>query len=201
MGIIRGIIEFVMDILETVVFMGAMFIVVYLYVLQPNQVRGSSMVPNFEDRDYIFTSRVTYKIKEPEKGDVVVFRSPQNPDIEYIKRVIGVSGDRVKFTDCDKPANTNCTVMVNNYPLIEDYIKDSTQLFDSSEIVPDQEIVVPDDQLFVMGDNRPGSLDSRVFGPINKSSVIGVVFLRYLPVEKAGLIKNPFTEKFIPQEN
>ncbi len=195
MGVIRGIIEFVMDILETVVFMGAMFIVVYLYILQPNQVRGSSMVPSFEDRDYIFTSRVTYKLQKPQRGDVVVFRSPQNPDIEYIKRVIGVSGDTIRFTSCQSGSSTDCEVIVNGGVLNEDYIKAKTQLFDTGQVAKDTDIVVPNGKLFVMGDNRPGSLDSRVFGSIEESSVIGVVFLRYLPTDKAGLIKNPYTKQ------
>lgn len=195
MSVIRGIIEFVMDILETVVFMGAMFIVVYLYILQPNQVRGSSMLPTFEDRDYIFTSRVTYKLQKPERGDVVVFRSPQNQDIEYIKRVIGIPGDTIRFTSCQGDSSSDCEVVVNGKTLIEKYIKSKTQLFDTSQVAKDTDIIVPDGKLFVMGDNRPGSLDSRVFGAIEESSVIGVVFLRYLPTEKAGFIKNPFSSE------
>lgn len=195
MHILRGTIEFVMDILETVVFMGAMFIVIYLYVFQPNQVRGSSMLPTFEDKDYIFTNRLAYKLGMPQKGDVVVFRSPQNPDIEYIKRVVGVEGDKIKFTDCSQSNNIDCTVVVNGVPISEGYIKAKTQLFDNSVVAPDQEILIPNNMLFVMGDNRPGSLDSRIFGPVDKESVIGVVVLRYLPTNKAGFVKNPFSSQ------
>ncbi len=193
MNIFKGMMEFIMDILETVVFMGAMFIVIYLYVFQPNQVRGSSMLPTFEDKDYIFTSRLAYKLGEPKRGDVVVFRSPQNPDIEYIKRVVGIEGDKIKFTDCSLPNNVDCTVVVNGQPISEGYIKAKTQLFDNSMVAPDQEITVPQKMLFVMGDNRPGSLDSRIFGPVDQDSIIGVVIVRYLPANKMGLIKNPFT--------
>jgi signal peptidase I len=189
---IKVIIAFVMDVLETIGFMGAFFIVVYLFLLQPNQVRGNSMLPNFHDRDYIFTSKITYKLKKPERGDVVVFRSPQNPDIEYIKRIVAVGGDSILFTDCKGSSNTNCTVMVNNYPLIEKHITDQTQLFDTSSITPDLPLKIPEGQIFVMGDNRSGSLDSRVFGPISESSIVGVAFLRYLPVDKAGKINNPY---------
>ncbi|MFO0704036.1 MAG: signal peptidase I [Patescibacteria group bacterium] len=195
MGLIAGIVEFVMDILETIVFMGAMFIVVYLYILQPNQVKGTSMVPTFADRDYIFTSRITYKLKEPEKGDVVVFKSPQNPDVEYIKRIIATGGDTIEFVQCEPTDNSKCGVMVNDELLTEGYISDKTQLFAGSDLKPNEKIKIPEDHLFVMGDNRPGSLDSRVFGPIPKSSVIGVVFLRYLPAKDAGLIENPYDQK------
>ena len=195
MSFIRGFFAFFMDILETVVFMGAMFIVVYLYILQPNQVKGSSMIPTFENQDYIFTSRITYKLKKPERGDVVVFKSPQNPDIEYIKRVIALPGDTVSFTNCRAPDNTDCDVSVNDYPLVEKYIKERTQLFENSLYIPDEMLTVPPDHFFVMGDNRPGSLDSRIFGPVSTDSIIGVVFFRYLPREKAGAIHNPFTSQ------
>ena len=85
MKIVKPIIDFVMDILETVVFIGSMFIVVYLFILTPNQVKGASMENTFHTGDYILTSRITYKFRKIERGDVVVFKSPKNPDIEYIK--------------------------------------------------------------------------------------------------------------------
>jgi len=93
--LLKGILDFVMDILETVVFIGSLFIVVYLFIMQPNQVKGASMDPTFNSGDYIFTSKITYKLRGFERGDVVVFKSPKNPDIEYIKRIIGLPGDKV----------------------------------------------------------------------------------------------------------
>src|SRR3972149_10729057 len=95
MGLLKKIIDFMMDILETVIFVGSTFIVVYLFILTPNQVKGASMEPSFDSRDYILTSRVTYKFRDMERGDVVVFNSPKNPDIEYIKRIIALPGERV----------------------------------------------------------------------------------------------------------
>lgn len=184
MSFVKGIIDFVMDILETVTFVGSIFIVIYLFIMQPNQVKGASMAPTFYDGEYIFTSKVTYKFRGIERGDVVVFKSPRNPDLEYIKRVIGVQGDTIRIT--------NGTVYVNNKAIDEPYISDKTNLWEGGYIHEDEIITVPEHRLWVMGDNRPRSSDSRDFGPIQEASLIGQVFYRYFPPNRMGLIKNPF---------
>lgn len=180
----KSIINFVMDILETVVFVGSLFIVVYLFVAQPNQVKGASMDPTFGTGDYIFTSKVTYKMRSYHRGDVVVFKSPHNPDIEYIKRVIGVPGDVVMVKDNE--------VFVNGRQLTENYIAAKTNLWEGGYSKNGVGTTVAEDYLFVMGDNRPRSSDSREFGPITQASVIGQVFYRYFPPSKVGAIGNPF---------
>lgn len=183
LGIVKGIFNFIMDILETIVFVGSLFIVVYLFVMQPNQVKGASMDPTFNSGDYIFTSKVTYKLRDYQRGDVVVFRSPHNPDIEYIKRIIGVPGDQVMIKDSE--------VYVNGQVLKEDYIAAKTNLWEGGFSKDGEATTVPDGMLFVMGDNRPRSSDSREFGPIPMESVIGQVFYRYFPPSKMGTIENP----------
>lgn len=183
MNLAKQAIEFVMDILETIVFIGSLFIVVYLFILQPNQVKGASMDPTFATGDYIFTSKVTYKFRQPERGDVIVFRAPKNPDIEYIKRIIGLPGDRVLID--------NGNVYVNDTLLNESYLMARTNTWEGGFIQNGVEVVVPEEELFVMGDNRPRSSDSREFGTIPLSSVIGQVFYRYFPATKAGPITNP----------
>lgn len=197
MNLTKGLIAFVMDILETIVFVGSIFIVIYLYILQPNQVKGESMTNTFQDKDYIFTSKVTYKQRKPELGDVVVFHAPrkegQDFDIEYIKRVIGVPGDTVSFVDCVQVSSgaNECDVTVNGKLLNEPYIRSKTVLLYNTIYTENELIIVPEGSLFVMGDNRPGSQDSRAFGPISQESVIGVVFFRYLPLSHLGWITNP----------
>lgn len=184
MRFVKAGIDFVMDILETVTFVGSIFIVIYLFIMQPNQVKGASMVPTFHDGEYIFTSKVTYKFRGIERGDVVVFRSPRNPDIEYIKRVIGVSGDTIRVSDG--------VVYVNDRQLDEPYISDKTNLWEGGFIRENETVTVPANKLWVMGDNRPRSSDSRDFGPIEASSLIGQVFYRYFPPDRMGVISNPF---------
>lgn len=184
----KSILNFVMDILETVVFVGSLFIVVYLFVAQPNQVKGTSMVPTFEDSDYIFTSKITYKMRPYHRGDVIVFKSPGNPDIEYIKRVIGIPGDSVMVQDSE--------VYVNGRQLVEPYISAKTNLWDGGFSKNGVPVKVGNGMLFVMGDNRPRSSDSREFGPITQESVIGQVIYRYFPPSKMGVIGNPFPLDF-----
>jgi len=184
MGIVKRIIEFVMDILETVVFVGSLFIVIYLFIMQPNQVKGASMEPTFLSGDYIFTSKIAYRFEPIHRGDVIVFKSPQNPDIEYIKRIIGLSGDRIMIQ--------NGEVYVNNQLLRENYISAKTNVWDGGFSKEGVEATIPAGYIFVMGDNRPRSSDSREFGPVEIQSVIGQVFYRYFPANKMGPITNPF---------
>jgi signal peptidase I len=183
MNIVKGIIDFVMDILETIAFVGSLFIVIYLFILQPNQVKGASMEPTFQSGDYIITSKITYKFKKMERGDVVVFNSPKNPNIEYIKRIIGLPGDKVMVKDGE--------VYVNDQILPETYISTKTNLWEGGFLKEGEPIIVPDNYLFVMGDNRPRSSDSREFGPIPISSIVGKVIYRYFPPNKVGFINNP----------
>lgn len=184
MNIVKGIIDFVMDILETIAFVGSLFIVIYLFIFQPNQVKGVSMEPTFQSGDYIITSKITYKFKKIERGDVVVFNSPKNPDIEYIKRIIGLPGDKIEVRDGK--------VYLNNQLLSENYIASKTNLWDNGYLKEGEPIFVPENFVFVMGDNRPRSSDSREFGPIPISSIVGTVIFRYFPPQKIGIIKNPY---------
>jgi signal peptidase I len=183
MDIVKKIIGFVMDILETIVFIGSLFIVVYLFIMQPNQVKGASMEPTFDSGDYILTSKITYKFRTQKRGDVIVFKSPKNPDVEYIKRVIGLPGDKIKIQEGN--------LYINNALIQENYISAKTNLWEGGFIKEGEELVIPDKMLFVMGDNRPRSSDSREFGPIQEESIIGFVFYRYYPPNKTGWIKNP----------
>jgi len=186
MPIVKGIIDFVMDILETIVFIGSLFIVVYLFVLQPNQVKGASMEPSFHTGEYILTSKATYRFRSPQRGDVVVFKSPKNPDIEYIKRIIGLPGDKIMIK--------NSEVYVNDKLLQENYIADKTNVWEGGYIKNGEPVTIPADEIFVMGDNRPRSSDSREFGPVPVGGVIGQVFYRYFPANKMGKINNPLPE-------
>jgi len=183
MGIVKGIIDFVMDILETIVFIGSLFIVVYFFIMAPNQVKGASMEPTFYSGEYILTSKITYKFRPPHRGDVVIFKSPKNPDIDYIKRIIALPGDKIVIE--------NEKIYINDQILEESYTELDTNLWESGYIKEGQSITIPSKMIFVMGDNRPRSSDSREFGPIPLEAVIGEVFFRYFPADKMGLIKNP----------
>src|SRR5438105_12984577 len=93
---LRVLTAFFIDIIETVVIAVAIFITVYLFLLQPHQVRGESMQPTFQDGEYILTDKLSYRFHEPERGDVIVFKAPQNQAVDFIKRIIGLPGEKVK---------------------------------------------------------------------------------------------------------
>ena len=173
-----------MDVLETITFVGSLFIVVYLFIMTPNQVKGASMEPTFKSGDYILTSKITYKFRSIQRGDVIIFKSPKNPDIEYIKRVIGLPGDKIVITKGQ--------VFLNDQPLNENYTATITNVWENGFLKENEPFIVPENHIFVMGDNRMRSSDSRDFGPISIQSVDGLVFYRYFPPQKAGFIKNPF---------
>ena len=179
-----------MDILETIVFVGSLFIVLYLFIVQPHQVRGASMDNTFHNGDYILTSKIAYKFGQIKRGDIIVFKSPKNPDIDFIKRVIAISGDTIKISDSN--------VYINDQILKEPYTTTKTSIFDSGFIADGEVATVPPGYVFVMGDNRPRSSDSREFGFIPKTDIIGEVFFRYYPPNKIGQIKNPFTTQLTP---
>ncbi len=175
-----------MDVLETISFVGSLFIVVYLFILQPNQVKGQSMEPNFHNGDYILTSKITYKFRKIKRGDVIILKSPKNPEIEFIKRIVGLPGDRIMVKDG--------YLYVNGQRWEEPYANHPTNTWEGGFLREGEEFIVPEGYVFVLGDNRPRSSDSREFGPIPIQDIIGVVFYRYFPPNKMGPIKNPLPE-------
>ncbi|MBI4991240.1 signal peptidase I [Candidatus Gottesmanbacteria bacterium] len=178
--IVQRISNFFMDFLETIVVALSIFVVVYLFLVQPHEVKGSSMEPNFQNNDYILTDKISLKLHEPSRGDVVIFKAPRNPDVDYIKRIIGLPGERVKIL--------GGAVYINGLRLSEPYLTSSTNLFPGSFLQEGVEITVPEGEYFVMGDNRSHSSDSREFGPIPQSLIIGKAIFRYWPIVKGGLI-------------
>lgn len=147
--------------------------------IKPTLVRGDSMYSTLEEGDYLIINRMSYKFKEPERGDIIVFESDLQQDDgsskDLVKRVIGVSGDTVKIE--------NSKVYVNGEELVEPYIDDEVT-------EGDIDTVVPENSVFVLGDNREISLDSRYdsVGFINDSDILGKVFVRLYPFNKIGLL-------------
>ncbi len=183
MWLFRKIFTFFFDILESIVVALAIFVVVYLFLYQPHQVKGRSMEPNFHDGEYILTNKYEYRFNLPKRGEVIVFKSPQNPDIDYIKRVIGLPEEHIKLV--------NNHFYINGVKLIESYIADSVFTYNGAFLKEGIEIVIPKNHYLVIGDNRSASSDSREWGTIEKTSIIGRSQLRYWPFERFGLIPYP----------
>lgn len=180
---IGKVIDLVFSFLESIALGGAFFVVVYLFIMQPHQVKGNSMFPTYHDKEYILTDKISYKFRLPQRGDVIILKSPKNPDIDFIKRVIALSGEKIKVE--------NGEVFLNDKLLKEPYLEVTTPLFPGGFLQEGMEVTVPENMVFVMGDNRPGSSDSREFGFIPLENIIGRVFFRYFPLDRIGLIKHP----------
>jgi signal peptidase I len=151
----------------------SVLIITFLY--QPVRVEGTSMLPRLEDRDRLFINKFVYRIAAIERGDVVVFHYPRDPEKSYIKRVIALPGDRLRID--------HGLVWLNGKPQLESYVPDEYR--DSRSF---DEIVVPDGYFFMMGDHRSISSDSREFGPVECSLIYGKAVFVYWPARDAGVV-------------
>jgi signal peptidase I len=151
-------------------------VVMITFLYQPVRVEGTSMLPRLEDRDRLFINKFVYHISAIERGDVVVFRYPRDPEKSYIKRVIALPGDRIRID--------RGTVWLNGKPLKEEYVP---ARYRDSRSLP--EMVVPDDCYFMMGDHRSISSDSREFGPVNRDLIYGKAVFVYWPARDAGVVR------------
>jgi len=152
----------------------SVFIITALY--QPVRVEGTSMLPRLEDQDRLFINKFVYQFSAIQRGDVVVFHYPRDPEESYIKRVIAVPGDRIRIE--------RGQVWLNGRPLREGYVPEVYR--DSRSMA---ETVVPEDSYFMMGDHRSISSDSRDFGPVERSLIYGKAAFVYWPARDAGVVR------------
>src|ERR687898_1523607 len=143
------------------------------FVLEAFRIPSESMVPTLLVGDRVFVNKFIYRFTEPERGDVVVFESVNGGEEDLIKRVVGVAGDEIEVR--------NGTLLVNGEDREEPYLNRNSPFNDSYG--PSE---VPEGHVFVMGDNRANSADSRVFGPLPIENIEGEAFLRFWPVPKIG---------------
>jgi signal peptidase I len=177
---------YVWELLKVAIITIAIIVPIRYFLIIPFYVKGESMVPNFHDREYLIVDEISYRFREPQRGEVIVFRYPQNPQEFFIKRVIGLPGESVKFK--------NNGVYIYNQSNPDGFKLNESYLPANIETLPngysaEEKIVVNSKQYFVLGDNRMFSKDSRSFGPIDKSFVVGKVLLRGLPLNKITLFK------------
>lgn len=180
MTVFKKLGKFFLDLTETVVMALSVFMIIYLFLFQPHQVRGNSMYPNFHDGDYILTDKISYKLHSPQKGDVIVFRAPRNEEYDYIKRIIAIPGDCLKIQ--------NGKVYLNNQLLNEKYLPSDYQTLPGNFLRSNTSVCVPPNNYFVMGDNRSHSSDSREWGFVPQQNIIGKAWFRYWPPSRWGLV-------------
>ena len=175
------------ELLRTVLVIGILAFVIRYFIVQPFIVEGESMSPYFHTNDYLLVDKLSYRFHAPERGDVIVFRYPNDPSINYVKRVIGLPGETVTIKNGSVSiANTTTP---NGFKLNETYLPVGlqTQLLNGSS---DGVFIIPSDDFFVLGDNRPNSSDSREWGWMPKSDLIGRVAVEALPLNQARLIRH-----------
>lgn len=184
MEILRRIYTFLIDIVQTLLLAAAVFLVVYVFLFRPFQVNGDSMYPTFLDKEYILTNIIALSFSQPKRGEVIVFKAPEDPEKDFIKRIIGVPGDQVMVKDGE--------VFLNGQKLNEgSYLKSDVRTYGGRTLKDGETLTVPQDSFFVMGDNRGYSSDSREWGFVSKKDIIGKSFFVYWPPDKMGIIKNP----------
>lgn len=180
---------FFMDTLEIIVLALAMFALIYLFLAQPHRVQGDSMLPNFHSGEYVLTDKVGYHFREPERGEVVIFKYPGNEKIDYIKRLIGLPGERLKIE------NGNVIICNNLHPdcfvLEENYLKPGMKTAAKKAIAEGVEVIIPEGNYIALGDNRGASSDSREWGFVPEKNIIGRAWFRYWPLPALSLLPTP----------
>ncbi|MDO4281531.1 MAG: signal peptidase I [Peptococcaceae bacterium] len=165
------------DYILPVVIALAIVIVLRMFVLGMYYVPSGSMIPTLQINDKVVVTKLSYKMHEPERGDVVVFKYPPNeeqglPEKDYVKRLIGLPGEKLEIK--------NNTVYINDMPVEEPYVNSNTNMPDYGPIT------IPEGEYFMMGDNRNDSSDSRVWGFVPEEYLIGKAQLIYWPLAHVG---------------
>ena len=172
------------EIVETLVLTLIIFFVIQTFVAQPYRVEQQSMERTLEPDQYVLVDKLTPRFDDYKRGDIVIFDPPATwadaRGTPYIKRIIGLPGDRVAIRDG--------LVYVNDVALQEPYLYEGQPTVATG---PDSTWVVPPNELFVMGDHREDSADSRVFGPVPRDRGIGRAWLRYFPLSTFGVLPTP----------
>lgn len=172
--------RFFVEFLETAIIIGVIAFIIRFFLIQPFVVEGASMEPNFHNNDYLLIEKVSERFNNPKRGEVIVFRYPNNPKVNYIKRIIGTPGDTIIIKDG--------TLKIIPQGEIKEETIDENYIPESIKTSGNMEIKVADDQYFVLGDNRSNSSDSREWGTLPKNNIIGRAWLIILPTADFGVV-------------
>ncbi|KKU94145.1 MAG: Signal peptidase I [Candidatus Jorgensenbacteria bacterium GW2011_GWA1_48_13] len=168
------------EIIESITVAVVLVFLVRYFVAQPFLVSGSSMEPNFKNGDYLLVDELAYRFREPERGEVIVFRYPGDPRVYYIKRIIGLPGERVTGDGSNVTVYQNGDEIVLNEPYV--WVKESRAKFD---------VTLGAGEYFVLGDNRNFSFDSRSWGSLPGRDIIGLARFRLWPINKVMAFSAP----------
>ncbi len=178
-----GIGVVLLELIKVVVLAGITIGAVRYFIFKPFIVHGASMAPNFYENEYLIIDEISYRFKEPARGDIVVLRNPRKEEEFFLKRVIGMPGERVVVRDSQvflaKDKDTAPVLLQESY-------------LPSREFTPGVvDVTLGENEYYILGDNRDASLDSRIFGPIPGENIIGRVLLRGWPFDRAQRFQVP----------
>jgi len=178
--------EWMLDSIQIIGISAIIIAILHIFIIQPNEVNGRSMTPYLGDKDRIITEKISYKFNEPKRSEIIIFRYPLDPTEEFIKRIIALPGEKVQLSG-------NKVIIYNDKNpqgmiLKEPYLKRGTITSGRAFMEEGKTITVPKNKYIVFGDNREGSSDSRQWGFIDKSDIIGRAFVRIWPPQSIGII-------------
>jgi signal peptidase I len=157
----------------------AIIIPIRYFLIQPFFVRGASMEPNFLDGDYLIIDEISYRFRNPERGDVIVFRYPADPSQFFIKRIIGLPGETISIQD----GNISIEDAAGNL-----IAWDESKYLENSYTAGNITIKLDSSEYFVLGDNRQASSDSRKWGELSRKKIIGEAWIRAWPFNRLGVV-------------
>ena len=157
------------ELLETVISAGIIAFIIITFIGQVTVVRGASMEPTLHDRERLIANKISYRFESPGRNEIIIFKPPIGIKRNYIKRIIGIPGDKIEIVDGK--------IYVNDQALEEPYVKHR-----SYENIPPT--IIPADSFFVLGDNRPNSSDSRYWGFVPRKNVVGKAWVVFWPLNK-----------------
>lgn len=178
----KSFLIFVWEIIKIVIIALLIVLPIRYFIFQPFIVRGESMEPSFSHGDYLIVDQISYRLSEPERGDVIIFNYPDYPGIRYIKRIIGLPGETVEIKEGQ----------------IFIYDNEEKRLIDESNYLSSNTLTLGDiwfplgkDEYFVLGDNRGSSADSRRWGSLTRQEIIGRTLIRAWPLNAFTRVESP----------
>jgi len=179
--VIGSIGKTIYSLIETILVALVLAIVLYLIIMTPHEVVGNSMHPTYKNGEMLMANKVTYKVAEPKRGDVIIFKFSDKQD--FIKRIIGIPGDEVMIKDGK--------IYINNELLDESKYLLSTVITNGGSYLHEgQSITIQENEYFVCGDNRTNSSDSREFGPITQDKIKGKAWIVYFPFSEFRIVQH-----------
>jgi signal peptidase I len=175
--------RFILEVAKVVLVALVIIVPIRVFVFQPFQVNGDSMDPNFLNNDYLIVDEISFRLRAPERGEVIIFRYPKDRTQFFIKRMIGLPGETVTIKDGHISVKDGQTLVLDE----KSYIA-QTPL---STLAANIEVVLGPDEYYVLGDNRDASSDSRSWGPIKRSDIVGRAWFRAFPFDRAETIDKP----------